>query len=110
MPRTTPLQHALTGVDVALEAARFHARFGTCDMTRRPQPLSSRRKKPRKPNPLNSYTSSSLRPHVLAAERLSAWATPVTLSFHNSLTQALPVSDARALLEVCKIADSDEHR
>lgn len=101
MSSDTSLQRALTGVDVAAEAARFRARFTTSIVsTRWPQPPADRNKKARKPTFKNSHVPSPFRPHVLAAERLTAWSTPVTTSFHNSLTQALPDSDARALLEV----------
>lgn len=98
---TTVLQKALTGVDVTAEAAIFRARFITnTPVNRWPQPLLGRRKKARKPSLKNSIIPSSFRPHVLAAERLHAWTTPSTAPFHLSLTQALPPSDARALLEV----------
>lgn len=100
MPRTTALSKALAGVDVDAGAARFHARFSKGVKPSLPPTSVIRKKRPRKPQPKNSISPSIFRPHVLAADRLAMWSTPVTLSFHACLTAALPPSDARAMLEV----------
>ncbi|KAF8076565.1 DNA breaking-rejoining enzyme, partial [Lyophyllum atratum] len=111
MPDTPALRHALTGVDVALEAEQFYARMATSSSADfAPHPPIGRIRRPRKPRPENVIESSPLRPHVLASERLRAWSTPVTLPFRECLVQALPSCDARALLEVMLFSLDEETR
>jgi hypothetical protein len=101
MPNTPALLDALTGVDVTLEAERFYSRMASSpSVVSAPQPSIGRIQKPRKAHPNNMIKPSLFRPHVSASQRLRAWKTPSTLSFHECLIQALPLSDVRALLEV----------
>ncbi|KAI0086222.1 hypothetical protein BDY19DRAFT_873659, partial [Irpex rosettiformis] len=49
-------------------------------------PRTLSRRKPRKPSKTNSIASSSLRPPVLACDRLSSWTTPFAQRFHADLS------------------------
>lgn len=56
--------------------------------------------KPRKPKKNNSIALSSLRPHVLARDRVRIWSAPHSSSFHSLILLHLPMDDALNLLDV----------
>jgi hypothetical protein len=68
------------------------------------------KKIPRKPKKDCSYVPSSLRPHVCASDRLSAWQTPHTLSFYDELRQDLSVDALVSLFEVVLLSLDENTR
>ncbi|KAG1849351.1 DNA breaking-rejoining enzyme [Suillus tomentosus] len=60
--------------------------------------------KPRKPKSGNKIASSSLRPNVLARNRLRRWVTPHSDIFHNSILEELPLADVLKLFDVMLVS------
>ncbi|KAG2140217.1 DNA breaking-rejoining enzyme [Suillus bovinus] len=70
------------------------------------EPPTSVRKllKPRKPKKNNILACSTLRPHVLACDRVRVWSAPHSTSFHSSVLSHLPFDDVLKLLDVMLIS------
>ncbi|THH14019.1 hypothetical protein EUX98_g9656, partial [Antrodiella citrinella] len=63
-------------------------------------PRQLKPRKPRKPKPCNSIDSSSLRPLVLANERLALWTTPYATKFRSDLASGLSHNATSKLFSV----------
>ncbi|THH17690.1 hypothetical protein EUX98_g9078 [Antrodiella citrinella] len=63
-------------------------------------PRQLKPRKPRKPKPCNSIDSSSLRPLVLADERLALWTTPYATKFRSDLASDLSHNATSKLFSV----------
>ncbi|KAG1908833.1 uncharacterized protein F5891DRAFT_1180398 [Suillus fuscotomentosus] len=58
----------------------------------------------RKPKAGNEIASSSLRPNVLACNRLCRWVAPHSDIFHNSILEELPLADVLKLFDVMLVS------
>ncbi|KAG2354913.1 hypothetical protein BDR07DRAFT_1304755 [Suillus spraguei] len=65
-----------------------------------PPTVVGKHPKPRKPKPGNLITPSSLRPHILACDKVRLWSVPHSTTFHLSLLKQLPFEDVVKLLDV----------
>ncbi|KZT11986.1 DNA breaking-rejoining enzyme [Laetiporus sulphureus 93-53] len=66
-----------------------------------PRNLALRTKKTaRKPKPGLSVSSSALRPHVPASDRLALWRTPHGIQYRQNITASLPLDSTTALFRV----------
>ncbi|KAG2143567.1 uncharacterized protein EDB93DRAFT_1251982 [Suillus bovinus] len=60
--------------------------------------------KPQKPKKNNILAHSTLRPHILACDRVHIWSAPHSTSFHSSVLSHLPFDDVLKLLDVMLIS------
>ncbi|KAI0824854.1 hypothetical protein BC628DRAFT_1321576 [Trametes gibbosa] len=74
------------------------ARVGTTTTHRSSRTLTQR--KPRRPQSQNAVAASSLRPFVLADERITRWSTPHSIQFQNHLETFLSPSASSQLFTV----------
>lgn len=100
MRRSLSLSEILHNTNVVEESSRFSEIMTLLTNSSTSSPSDSRLRLPRKPKKHNSIIPSHFRPHVLASQRLLLWTTPHTLSFHDSIEQALPASHLTRLFEV----------
>lgn len=97
--------HALAHANVASALALLREALATSPVARVPPSVArTRRIKPRKPKTGNEISSSSLRPLVLARDRLRVWTTPHSDSFYNSVLDELPMNDILTLFDIMLVS------
>ncbi|KAF8063614.1 hypothetical protein FPV67DRAFT_1507341 [Lyophyllum atratum] len=95
------LERYLQGVDVPAQAAAFYANSSLLDVRRAASlPTDNRVRVPRKPRKDAHIAPSSLRPHVLASERVIHWTTPHSVKSQAALEAELPVPAIVKLFQV----------
>ena len=96
---TSIIRQALVNADAAPTVA-FPSSTSTRVSVGIPCTSGGRITKTRRPLSGNSYSSSLLRPHVLASDRLRCWVTPHALSYHNHVISQVSLSAVLVLMEV----------
>ncbi|TFK70875.1 hypothetical protein BDN72DRAFT_765868 [Pluteus cervinus] len=71
------------------------------ELNSKPQSSEAQKPKPRKPKPLskNFISHNSLRPQVLARDRLRLWSTPYSIEHHETVFSSLPENLAAKTLD-----------
>jgi len=111
MPNTTYCNASLTGVNKIPMSSPFHTAL-VSSIWRGVSRASGGRieKRPRKPKRGCEYVPSTLRPFVCASDRIMAWHTPFSSSFHSSLRAELSVPAISCLFEVLLLSLDENTR
>jgi hypothetical protein len=108
---TTILRLALASVNATPNEALSTSSAPTVgNVLSTPRSFEGRIVKIRKPKTRDLYIPSTLRPHVLASDRLRCWTSPHAISHYKDVISQIPVSSASTLLEVMLLSLEEKTR
>jgi len=101
MAAPSVIDDLLQGVDVRAAAASFHSRLNSLSRTRIASSIHPPLvKPPHRPHPDSIIHPSTLRPHVIASDRLICWSSPHGVNYLTSLEDRYPRPTVFRLFQV----------